>query len=72
MGNSYCKKDYCTGEVNVVELTQIRLQKMKKNVAMASFYCLVSIIWKKIVFDVVVRREEIAWFVLFLKCKNLT
>ena len=42
MGNSYCKKDYSEGEI-----TQVRLQKMKKNVAMASFYCLVSKIWKK-------------------------
>ena len=37
MGNSYCKKDYSKGEVDVVEITQIKIQKMKKNVAMASF-----------------------------------
>ena len=37
MGNSYRKKDYSKGEVNIVEIIQIRLQKMKKNVAMASF-----------------------------------
>ena len=31
-GNSYCKKDYSTGKVNVVEITQMRLQKiLKKN-----------------------------------------
>ena len=48
MGNSYCKKDYGKGEVNEVQITQIRLQKLKKNVASASFYCLVSKIWKKI------------------------
>ena len=42
MGNSNCKEDYSKGDVNVVEITQIRPQKMKKNVAMASFYCLVS------------------------------
>ena len=39
MGNSYCKKGYSKGEVNMVEITQIKLQKMKKNVVMASFYC---------------------------------
>ena len=65
--NSYCKKDSSGGEVNVVEVTQIRLQKMKKNVAMTSFYCLVSKIWKKIVFFVVIRREENAWVVLLFK-----
>ena len=47
MGNGFCKKDYSKDEVNVVENTQIRLQKMKKNIAMTSFYCLVSKIWKK-------------------------
>ena len=47
MGNSYCQKNYSKGEVNLVENTKIRLRKMKKNVAMASFYCLVSKIWKK-------------------------
>ena len=31
-----------TNLLNVVEITQIRLQKMKKNVAMTSFYCLGS------------------------------
>ena len=41
MGNSYCEKDYSKVEAKVLEITQIRLQKMKKNVAMASFYCLV-------------------------------
>ena len=45
--NSYCKKDFSNGEVNVVEVTQTGLQKLKKNVAMTSFYCLVSKIWKK-------------------------
>ena len=42
MSNSCCKKDYSKGEVNVLEITQIRLQEMKKNVAMASFYYLVG------------------------------
>ena len=70
MGNSYCKKDYSKGEVNVVEITQIRLQKMKKNVAMASFYCLVSKIWKKIVFYVVIKREKMAGLCCFFNTKN--
>ena len=47
MGNSYCEKDYSKVEAKVLEITQIRLQKMKKNVAMANFYCLVCKIWKK-------------------------
>ena len=42
MGNSYFKIDYCKGEVNIVDITQIRLQKMKNNVAMTSFHCLIS------------------------------
>ena len=46
MDNIYCKKNYSKGEGNVVEITQIRLQEMKKNVAMASFYYLVMKIWK--------------------------
>ena len=49
MGNSYCKKNYKKDEVNVAKITPIRLPKMKKNVAMASFYCLVGKIWKKYV-----------------------
>ena len=58
MGNSYCKKDYSKGEVDVVEITQIKIQKMKKNVAMASFCCSVSKIWKKIVFYVAIRMQK--------------
>ena len=46
MGYSYCKKNYSKGGVNVFEITQRRLQNMK-NVAVASFYYLVSKIWKK-------------------------
>ena len=53
--DGYCKKDYSKVEVNAVEITRIKLQKMQKNVAMASFYCLVSKIWKK-VFHVAIRR----------------
>ena len=55
MGNRYCKKDYSKGEVNVVEIIKIKQHKMKKNVAMASFYCSVRKTWKKIVFYVVRR-----------------
>ena len=47
MGNGYCKKDYSKGEVNVVEITKIRLRKMKRNAAMTCSYCLVSKVWKK-------------------------
>ena len=42
MCNSYRKKDCSKGEVNVVKITQIKQQKMKKNVNIAGFYCLVS------------------------------
>ena len=45
MGNGYCKKDYSTGEVYLGEIIQLRLQNMKKNVAMTNFYCLVCKIW---------------------------
>ena len=55
MDNSYCKKDYSKGEVNAIEITQIRLQKMKKHVALTNFYYLASKIWKKRVFYVVVK-----------------
>ena len=47
MGKGYYKKDYTKGEVNVVNIIQLRLQKMKKNVAVTSFYGLVGKIWKK-------------------------
>ena len=47
MDNSYCRKDHSEGKATVVEITQIRLQKMKKNIAMASFYCLICQIWKE-------------------------
>ena len=36
-GNSYCKKDYSKGEINAIKITQIRLQKMEKNVVVSSF-----------------------------------
>ena len=57
MGYSYCEKNYSKGGVNVLEITQRRLQNMK-NIAMASFYYLVSKIWKKIVFYVAMKREK--------------
>ena len=64
-GNSYCKKDYSKGEVNIAKITQRRSQKMKKNVAMASFYCLVGA-WsyntvkfgEKIVFYLFIKRKQ--------------
>ena len=60
-GNIYCKKDYSKGEINVIKITHIRLQKMEKNVIVTSFYCLVSKIW---------REGKKPWFVLFLICKK--
>ena len=64
-GNSYCKKDYSKGKVHIAKITQRRFQKMKKNIAMASFYCLVGA-WsyntvkfgEKIVFYLVIKREQ--------------
>ena len=65
------KKDYSQGEVNVVENTQMRLHKMKKNVAIASFYCLVSKIRKrKTVFYVVIRRGKTSGLCCFLRAKR--
>ena len=71
MDNTYCRKDYSEGKATVVEITQIRSQKMKKNIAMASFYCVISQIWKKIIFYIVRRREKKkTWFVMFLKSQQ--
>ena len=39
-GNSYCKRYYSKGVVNVVGITQIRLQKIKKNVAISKVFIL--------------------------------
>ena len=50
MGESYFKKDYSKVAVDVFEISQKRLQKIKKNVAITRFCCLVSKIWKTIVF----------------------
>ena len=69
VGNSYRKKDYIKYEVNVVEITWIRLQKTRKNVAMASFYCLVSKIWKTSILYCY-KKEKNAWLVLLLKRKE--
>ena len=55
-----------------VKITEIRLQIVKKNVAMASFYCLVGKIRKKIVFYVVIRREKTPDLCCFLSAKNIT
>ena len=46
MGNSYCKKDYKL-RWSKSSRYYLRLQKMKKNVTMPSFYCSVSKLWKK-------------------------
>ena len=67
--NSYCKKHYSKVEVGIVEITQVRLQKMKMNIAKPSFYCLVCENWGKNF--AVIRKEKSAWFVLFLKRKKL-
>ena len=68
--NSYCKKNYGKGEVNVVGITQVRLRKIK-NVAMASFHCLVGKICKKNSTLCCYRKGKNARFVLFLKRKKL-
>ena len=65
MGSSYCKNNYSKDKVSVARITQIRPEKMKKSVAMASFCCLVSKIWKKTVLYVAIKRRKNAWFVLF-------
>ena len=43
---------------------------MKKNIAMISFYCLVSKIWKKIVFYVIIRRGKAPDLCYFLIAKT--
>ena len=50
---------YSKGEVNVVKITQAKLQKMKSNVTVTSFLGLVSIFFfvEKKVFYVFIRRE---------------
>ena len=67
--NSYCKKHYSKAEVGIVEITQVRLQKMKMKIAKPSFYFLVSENWEKNF--AVIRKEKSAWFVLLLKRKKL-
>ena len=69
IGNSYCKKKYSKDEVNVVEITQITLQNMRKNLSMASFSCLAGKIWKKIVLCFY-KKGKNARFVLFSKQKK--
>ena len=75
MGNSHCKNDYSNGEVNLVKITQIRLQKNKKNMGIARFYYF--IIWlvkigKRSIVCCSYKKGKNAWFVLFLKSKKLT
>ena len=43
---------------------------MKKNVAVATFYCLVSTIWEKNSIFCCYKKGNNAWFVLFYKRKN--
>ena len=66
----YCKKDYSKDEVNVVEIIQIRLQKLKKNVVMTSFYCLVSKIWEKNIILCCFKQEKTPGLCCFLNAKK--
>ena len=60
MGNSYCESDYSKGEVNVVKITHIRLQKKKRRRIMLLGQ--VFIIWlvrfEKKTFYVLMRSEK--------------
>ena len=58
-GSSYCEKDYSNGEVHAVEISQTRLHKSKKKVAMTSGYYLFSKFGKKLVFVVIKRRKRL-------------
>lgn len=70
MCNSYSKKDYSKGEVNLVEITQtkdevdvikIPHKKATQNKTQCrydKFFCFVTNIWKKLVFYVVLRAEK--------------
>ena len=68
-GSSDCEKDYSNGEVNAVEISQTRLQKLKKNVAMVSCYYLFSKIWKKISICCY-KKEKTPGLCCFLSTKN--
>ena len=64
-GNRYCKKDKSKGEVNVVKISQIRIQKMKNNVAMASFlFCLVKFGKNSILCCYKKGKKYLVWVVL--------
>ena len=68
-GSSYCEKDYSNGEVNAVEISQTRLHKLKKNVAIASCYYLFSKIWKKNSICCY-KKEKTPGLCCFLSAKN--
>ena len=68
-GSSYCEKDYSNGEVNAVEISQTRLRKLKKNVAMAICYYLFCKIWKKISICGY-KKEKTPGLCCFLNAKN--
>ena len=69
MDNSYFKNKYSKDEVSLVEITQIKLQKISKNVTMTSFYGLASNIWEK-KYYAVIRREKMPGLCCFLSAKN--
>ena len=66
------KKNYSKEEVNLVKITHIRLQKIKTNVVMASFHCLLSKIFKKSSILCFHKKGRNTWLVLLLKRKKLT
>ena len=68
-GSSYCEKDYSNDEVNAVEISQTRLHKLKKNVAIASCYYLFSKIWKKNSICCY-KKEKTPGLCCFLSAKN--
>ena len=65
MANSYSKNGYSKNEVHVVKITQIRLQKMKKNVVVPSFYFL-----KNKYFILLQKGEETPGLCCFLSTKK--
>ena len=72
ISNCYCKKNYSKEEVNLVKITHIRLQKIKENVVMTSFHCLLGKIWKISSILCCYKKGKNTWLVLLLKLKKLT
>ena len=70
MGNNHQKKDYTKGEVIVIKITQLWLQKMNSNVTMSSFYCLVSKIWEKNSILCYYKTGKMPGLCCFLSAKN--